>query len=195
MIAQRIAMKGALTVLVLIFVFSSLPSGCSETPEESCLFVYAENDLTPGFDLRLTNDSMFSWRRVVFEAFSWNNESSLLIRYKDTQEVIHQTTFSYKTKYTFLFPGSEIVSFQVVIDDSWWNFTDVLIARDMAPPEDIFWDEKPMMTISVRDYKWKIVEIHIHHILLSVLGCPLGIYFMKYHKEHSIVFRRAGGGN
>ena len=196
MIVQRIGMRGALAVLLLVLVVSGIPSvSTAALPEQPYLFVYAENDLTPGFELHLTNDSMFSWRRVVFVALSWSNESELLIRYKGTSEIIYQTVFSHQVKFTFIFPGSQIVSFQVIIDDTWWNFTDILIARDMAPPEDIFWDEDPMMSISVREYKWKIVEVHLHHILLSVLGCPLGIYLMKCQKERRIVFKRADGGS
>jgi len=179
----RSYVRRALLVLVICVVVLGGMNGegvraSTEAPEQPHLFVYAENDLTPGFQLRLTNDSVFSWKRVVFVGVSWSNESEILIVYKGTGEIIYQTTFSYYVKYTVVFPGSEVISFQVIIDDTWWNFTDIMIARDMSLPEDIYWDTEPLMTLSVSDYKWKIVEIHIHHILLSVLGCPLGIYLM-----------------
>lgn len=184
-----------LLVLFCAFVLlSCVPPGRSEAPEQPYLFVYAENDLTPGFQLRLTNDSVFSWRRVVFVGVSWSNESEICIQYTGTGEVIYRTMFSYQIKYSVVFPGSEVISFQVVIDDTWWNFTDILIARDMALPDDIYWDIEPVMTLTVREYEWRIVEIHIHHVLLSALGCPLGIYLMKKHKGMQVVFKRAGGG-
>ena len=194
----RSYVRRALLVLVICVVVLGGMNGegvraSTEALDQPHLFVYAENDLTPGFQLRLTNDSVFSWKRVVFVGVSWSNESEILIVYKGTGEIIYQTTFSYYVKYTVVFPGSEVISFQVIIDDTWWNFTDIMIARDMSLPEDIYWDTEPLMTLSVSDYKWKIVEIHIHHILLSVLGCPLGIYLMKHHKELQVVFKRAGG--
>jgi len=181
-------------LLVCVLLWPSVGSSESDMPDRPKLFVYAENELTPGFELRLSNESGFSWKHVVFIGTSWRNDSHMLIRYTDTGETIYSNNFSYYVKYEYLFPGSSIVSFQVVIDKRVWNFSSIMIARDAFPPEDLWDEDEPVVSFRVSEYEWEIVKIHIHHIILSFLGVPVGVYIMRRHKDIMIKIKKAGGG-
>ncbi len=179
-----------LVFLTVFLLFSVNQVGAQTTDPEPFVYVTATNPITPGMVFRITNESVLTWRYVTVEVVTPFNESEVVIQDLITGGLLAQANFSYHISLAISFKPGAMASFRVVVDNTWtWDFRNITVAREgLFDDWDFFQDQELVreITFTLGEYEWKIIELHVQHLVVGVIAVVVGVSSSKREKDYSV---------